>query len=626
METSDFATNPALSDPSLLSVAGVDFSRRTFLRGVAGAALVGGGAELLSGCTGEDVSRLEPLPDCKTADLQSKGEELGPDGLLMTSERWRLAGVEAGPDGLRVGPAPITIVNKNEQALTEKPENAQDIPVLPFETSRYFLTGGGMRIDGELVLNNAQTKASVLVAETLPLTYDEFQFLPGNGVRLTLSAATGSLEIWDGKHKDPQTIVFPVDATDSATLARSFSMTRNNGHLLLMVDGRQIADPVPFAGNKIWMGLEARDGSFAIPSLIAKPLDGETTTIVDAQSQTVEPCSDGLRTLAERRYPHCTIGTAVALSPMCTDSEYAALLAGNFNSMTTENALKPQFVQPQEGVFRTEEMQQIFEFALKHNMKVHGHALVPNRSLPKWMRDLPLSRVRQVMVDHITGVIERIGRVPNLVSIDVVNEPLDGEEWRKSTIWHQAMGDQCVDIALEAAHAAAQRVNPGLVLVVNENSTDKDSPRDEARFNLLLTKLIAAKKKGINVAMGFEGHVYQLGRDEMSPSDLERRMAILNEHGILARVSEMDVTTRIDGKTTNEGLRTQAEQFGEIAAVCMKAPNCISFTMWGVGGKYVSTAGTNKNGELSWSSYVVWDENMRQRPAAYRALREALGA
>ena len=186
------------------------------------------------------------------------------------------------------------------------------------------------------------------------------------------------------------------------------------------------------------------------------------------------------------------------------------------------------------------------------------------------------------------------------------------------------MGDQFIDIALDAAYDAAQKYNPGLILITNDNSTDKKSPRDEARFNLLRPKLVAARKKGMRVAMGFEGHVQKLGRDEMSPRDLARRMALLAQDGILARVSEMDVTTHIGDTTTLEGLRVQAEQFGSIAKTCMQARNCISFTMWGVGGKYASTAGIDDQGKLSWGSNLPWDKNLKQRPAAYHALQDAL--
>lgn len=597
------------------------FGRRLFLRGLAAAGLTAIAAETLRASSGEQPLNTEPVPDCGDTAVHVEADMLPSSGMSLTSEPWRLPGVQAADGVLHVTPAPVTILDKSESELTEHPEDARDIPVLPFDTSRRFQSDQGLQISGDFVLTHPKAQASFLIAETLPLTYDEFQFLPGKGVRLTVSAAGGSLELWDGQHHDPRQVSFALDGEAAAKLTKSVAVTQENGQLSIQVNGQAVTEPLAFDAKQSWLGLEAPDEPFAVTSLTVKPLPGKPAAVADMRTLQVAPCSGGLRSLAERKNPRCKIGMAVAVAPLLTDRKYAALVAGNFNIITTENALKPQFVQPQEGVFRTEELDVIMEYARRHDTQVHGHALVPNRSLPKWMRELPLSRVRQVMVDHITGVIRH---APGLTSVDVVNEALDGWGWRKDTIWYQAMGDQYIDIALEAAHEAAQKYNPGLILVVNDNSTDKAARRDEARFNLLRSKTASASKKGIRAAMGFEGHVQKLGRDEMSPSDLRRRMDILAQDNVLARVAEMDVTTHIGDNTTTEGLRIQAQQFGSITKVCIEAPNCIAVSMWGAGGKFASTAGIDSQGKLSWGSNLLWDKNLNQRGAAYRAVQAAL--
>jgi|GEM_PF-1299987 len=589
-------------------------SRRAFL-GLAGAASAAIAVEALAGCSSDEPLDKTPIPDCGDARVQVPGVPIPKEGLSLTNHNWQVPGVGRVGNTLHVREAPITIYQKAKEGKAEA-----DVPVLAFNSDTYFNCKGDMQVDGHFKLADSTSKASLLLAESLPVRFDEFEF-PGKGIRVTLSQDGGHVDIWDGEHYEPKSLAF---LTDRPGLNKNVTVSRSNGRLEVMVNDKTIAALPGFTSSKNWLGLEAAGNGFAADKLnisapnVEQEIDAQAVSMADA---TVVQCADGWRGLMKTHNDR-VLGTAVAVNALMDDPRYAALVANNFTGITLENDMKPQFLQPQEGMFTTQNALRGFDYAKRHGMVVHGHTLVPNRSLPKWMRDAPLDDVQRIMVNHITGAFTVL---PEMLSVDVVNEALASGRaaWRQDTPWFKAMGDNYINIAF----AATQKARPNIYKIYNDNSTDKAKDLDEERFEMILRKLRDMQQQGVtNLGMGFEGHVYTTPNDNMSPADLERRMRRLAEFGFVARVSEMDVTPK-DGKDediSDEGLRTQAAQFGDIAKVAMQAPNCIGFTLWGIGGKYASTSEINDDGKLQGTSHLPWDEQLLQRPAAYKAVRAAL--
>lgn len=577
-------------------------------RQLVGAALGLGAGALLASCHAENTPPQPELADCGETPVHIEYTALTSEGTNVATQEWHMPGLEKIGGRLHVSPLPITIMDTA----------GRDHATLPFWPDRRF-DAESLHITNNVQLDSSSTKASLLFAAELPTTYDDFQF-PGKGIRVTITETSGKLEMWDGVHKSPKTASF---ALAKEGLQKDIEITKEDGRLQIMVDGQLIQEVAGYVEKQSWIGVEATDGDYIVDALQISSTD-KTAKIADMTSLEVGSCGQGFRSLAAEG--SCLIGTAVALTPLRENPKYAALVAGNFTAVTTENALKPQFIHPQENVFTPEEAERIIDFANRHGMQVHGHALLPNRSMPEWMRTLPTettadkARVQQIMIEHITTIVKRFQTIQ---SFDVVNEALDGTAMRKDTVWYKAMGDAYINIAFAAAHKA----NPNALLIINDYSMDKAANDDETRFTILLNKLRTVRQENPRalVGIGFEGHVYQTPRDCMSPDDLRRRMKTLMQYGMVARVSEMDVTTHYNGSshTTQEGLRVQAQQFGDIAKVCLESPNCVSFTMWGIGGKYVSTAGINGHGELTWGSNLPWDKNLAQRPLAYKALHDA---
>jgi endo-1,4-beta-xylanase len=151
-------------------------------------------------------------------------------------------------------------------------------------------------------------------------------------------------------------------------------------------------------------------------------------------------------------------GTALRLSALRGGDRYRDTFLREFDSMTPENELNMQTVQPRRGKFDFGAADELVRFARANGKTVHGHTLVWGQSLPLWLIDHgvtdklglrlppinlpplpdPLGRLLgnpltlltgwrrdellSIMQDHIRTVMRHF--VGDIGEWDVVNEPL----------------------------------------------------------------------------------------------------------------------------------------------------------------------------------------------------------
>jgi endo-1,4-beta-xylanase len=242
--------------------------------------------------------------------------------------------------------------------------------------------------------------------------------------------------------------------------------------------------------------------------------------------------------------------------------------------------MKPVHLMPRRNTPSFEEADAMIALARRHSIDTHGHTLVFGESLPSWMRELPIETdedrrvIMQTMTDYIMIIMSHYkGKIK---SWDVVNEPLAALEdetphWRRH-LWYQAMGKGYVETALRAARQA----DPEALLFINENALENDNDiGSKNRWRMLMDDIvIPMKAKGLIDGVGIQGHVAQLPRDAIDEATLTSHFRELESHGLLGRLSEIDVDTSDDTK--------RAEQYTRALRACLMAKNCISFTMWGV--------------------------------------------
>ena len=473
------------------------------------------------------------------------------------------------------------------------------------------LAGPEVIFNSSLSLNAAmtgfQTGNSLRFYGGVPVTYDEWRFEPPS-LQLTLGKGVVKVSVWNGTSSDSAEVKqFVFKDKNLANL----SVTKHGNNAIISADGKILgsinAAPV-FKTGKLWIGADAANGAgWTLTGLTAQAL-----RIQDGLSwNKPRPAGPTLRSLAAARARPIQIGTAVALNPLLTDSRYRSLALGQFGMWTPENELKPQFIHPQPGIYSFKEADLLVNTALASGIAVHGHTLVFGEANPRWMQTAPLAARQQIMIGHITVVMDHFkGRIHEW---DVIDEPLsdndrdyaNGGDGLRRHIWYQAMGQDYIATALKAAHAA----DPSAKLYINDYGLEADGERWTALLQLI--SLLQAQGVPLD-GIGFEAHVYADG-DHIDPSVLERHIGQLARLGLVSRVSEIDVH--------GEDRQYQAGEYAGVLRACLREPSCTAFSTWGITDKYGSTTDTGTY-PLSYGNDLLWDTALNPKPAYTRLIQD----
>lgn len=199
------------------------------------------------------------------------------------------------------------------------------------------------------------------------------------------------------------------------------------------------------------------------------------------QAESVVPAEQSTATstsLQQAYQPFFHIGTAVGLAQLQhpTTGELD-LIAQHFNSLTAENIMKWEEIQPAEGQFEFTAADKLVAFAEKHQMFMVGHTLLWHEQTPAWVfvgpegkpasKALLLARLEQ----HISTVVGRYkGRVQGW---DVVNEALNEDGSLRDTPWRQILGDNFIATTFALVH----KVDPDAKLYYNDYNLYKPEKR-----------------------------------------------------------------------------------------------------------------------------------------------------
>lgn len=116
------------------------------------------------------------------------------------------------------------------------------------------------------------------------------------------------------------------------------------------------------------------------------------------------------------------------------------VVKSNFNSITPENIMKSEIIQPKEGEFDFTLADKFVDFGEQNEMKIIGHTLIWHSQAPKWFfvddngDNVTPDVLKQRMKDHISKVVGRYkGRIDGW---DVVNEAIEDDgSWRNSKFY-----------------------------------------------------------------------------------------------------------------------------------------------------------------------------------------------
>lgn len=277
------------------------------------------------------------------------------------------------------------------------------------------------------------------------------------------------------------------------------------------------------------------------------------------------------------------LGAAVAIGPLRGDATYRSAYAQTFDSLTPENEMKWERVQPSITRFTFGDADRLVEWAVRHGKRVRGHPLVWDQQIPGWLaeRSWKARDLQKVVRDHVNRVVRRYrGRVE---SWDVVNEPFEGDGSWSTTLFHNVLGDGFVEDAFRVARAA----DPHARLFLNELGAERPGPKQDALFELVK----ALKGRGAPIdGVGFQNHTE--AATAPTRKELARTIDRFAALGVDVEITEMDVRLG-----AGDPAAAQAGPYVDAALACQAAARCTGLTVWGVTDKY-SWVGSDERATL----------------------------
>ena len=231
-----------------------------------------------------------------------------------------------------------------------------------------------------------------------------------------------------------------------------------------------------------------------------------------------------------------TIGVAVEPHELKNPQE-ASLVIKHYASLTAENAMKPENIQPKENVFTWKNADSIVAFAERHKLKMRGHVLAWHSQTPLWFfkdekgnsvsKEVLLNRLRK----HIAETVSRYkGRV---YAWDVVNEVISdkADEYMRPSPWFQICGEEFIEKAFIWAHEA----DPDALLFYNDYNEINEVKRQK-----ILRLIHSLKAKNIPIhGIGLQGH---WALNEPTEDQLERTLSDFSKTGLQLQVTELDMS------------------------------------------------------------------------------------
>jgi endo-1,4-beta-xylanase len=306
---------------------------------------------------------------------------------------------------------------------------------------------------------------------------------------------------------------------------------------------------------------------------------------------------DSLGALARRA--GIRFGTAVDSTALAGEPAYTAVVAQQFSSVTPENVMKWDTVEPVRGTYDYTQADQLVAFAKAHGQLVRGHNLVWHNQLPSWLTsgDFTAAQLKDILHRHITDEVSHFkGRIWQW---DVVNEAFNDDGTYRDDIWLQKLGPGYIADAFRWAHQA----DPKAALYINDYNIEGVNAKSTALYDLVAQ----LRRQGVPIqGVGVQGH---LDVQYPAPHDIADNLARFDRIGVDTAITEADV--RIPLPADNTEVEAQDEAYQTLLEGCLLTARCTDFTVWGFTDKYSWVPGVfTGEGQAN-----LWDENYRPKSA-----------
>ncbi|ELP69543.1 glycosyl hydrolase family 10 [Streptomyces turgidiscabies Car8] len=292
------------------------------------------------------------------------------------------------------------------------------------------------------------------------------------------------------------------------------------------------------------------------------------------------------------------IGSGATNPNYLDEPQFGETLAEQFDSLSPENELKWNFVQPLKDDFEFAGLDKLVKFAEDHDMAVKGHGLISGCCNPDYVTQATdPDELRSVMKTHFNTIMDRYhGKMDRW---DVVTEPFStfGGTGLVQNDFYKVLGPDYIAEAFRIAHAA----DPDAKLFINESLVEFYPEKRQELYDLV-ADLVA---DGVPIdGVGFEMHETLAGPE---PGVITQMAKSYQALGLDVAVTELDVHTY--------DVDQQTQIYGDVMAEALAA-GIRDISFWGFTDKHAYTW-------LPGAKPLMFDEEYNPKPA-YHATRDAL--
>lgn len=298
------------------------------------------------------------------------------------------------------------------------------------------------------------------------------------------------------------------------------------------------------------------------------------------------------------------IGTSLTIRN--DNTEQNIIKGAEFGSITPENAMKWDAIQPNRGQFSWGGADAIANFATQNKKQLRCHTLVWYSQLPNWVNQINNNAtLMEVMTTHIQQVMGRYkGKCTHW---DVVNEALNEDGTLRNNVFLRVIGEQYLPIAFRIAAAA----DPTTKLYYNDYNLEYGEAKHQGALRIV--KLV--QSWGVKIdGVGLQAHMVSESTKTQSvvtPST-EVLTKVLQDYADLnVDVAYTELDIRMNTPSNTNKLQVQAEAYARMAQSCINVERCVGITLWGVSDKYSWVPGTF-SGE---GDAMLWNNNFQKKPA-----------
>lgn len=275
----------------------------------------------------------------------------------------------------------------------------------------------------------------------------------------------------------------------------------------------------------------------------------EESTSASVETQEAEAEEETLR-LKELFAEHgMKVGTCLSLN-MMSNLDQRMIITDQFNSITMENSMKPDYIFNKEKSIETgdlvvefnKDVIKMLDFARKNGMAVRGHTIIWHSQTPNWIfyedfRDSSKFASREVMlarmesyIKQIFEQIEELGYTDLFYAYDVVNEAwMEDGQMRKSN-WLDTIGEDY----LYYAFSFADKYAPESIDLYYNDYNEQQKTNTLKKF---VETLKDENGEYLIDGIGFQAHLYTSDNLE----NYFRNLDAIAELGLKIQLTELDV-------------------------------------------------------------------------------------